>query len=275
MPLLRLFRRCMMFDNIAQQYDKHAIVSQKLAEGLFSRLDFIKMNPQSILDLGTGTGAALPELLSRYPDAQITAIDKSEQMLALAQSKVEDARVTWVCADFFENPLPGQTFDLIFANDILPWVDSIAGFFQRCLAALNPEGLLLFSGLGVDTLKELKRANDVSKAGLQINSYYDIHDLGDALVHLGYSDPVLDLQYLKLTYQTVNHLFNELKCSGMDLALPTKELHAAYEQTHEGRYPATFELVFGHARRGEMIIRRHTPGEPIHIPLSDIKRRRV
>lgn len=264
-----------MFDAIAEHYDKHAIVSQKLAEGLFSRLDFIKMNPQHILDLGTGTGAALAELLARYPDAKITAIDKSSRMLEQAQRKVSDPRITWVCADFFENPIPGQSFDLIFANDVLPWVDSIAGFFQRCLAALNPEGLLLFSGLGVDTLKELKRANDVSSSGLKINSYYDIHDLGDALVHLGFSDPVLDLQYLKLTYDSVDKLCHELNMAGNDFHAPSEPLCAAYEKNSEGRYSATFELVFGHARRGDMIIRRHTPGEPIHIPLTDIKRRRT
>lgn len=264
-----------MFDHIAEHYDKHAIVSQKLAEGLFSRLDFIKMDPQNVLDLGTGTGAALSELLARYPDAKITAIDQSPRMLEQAKHKVDDPRITWVCADFFENPLPGQTFDLIFANDILPWVNSIAGFFQRCLAALNPEGLLLFSGLGVDTLKELKRANDVSQAGMQMNAYYDIHDLGDALVHLGFSDPVLDLQYLKLTYDNVDSLFHELNNAGNEFHTPSQALCAAYEKNSEGRYPATFELVFGHARRGDTIIRRHTPGEPIHIPLSDIKRRRA
>lgn len=262
-----------MFDNIAEHYDKHAIVSQKLAEGLFSRLDFIRMMPQSVLDLGAGTGACLSELLQRYPSAQITALEKSKRMLALAQEKIIDERVTWICADLFDNPLQGQTYDLIWANDILPWVDSIAGFFQRCLAALNPEGLLLFSGLGVDTLKELKYANDKTQSGLTLQSHYDIHDLGDALVHLGYSDPVLDLQYLNLTYRSVESLLNELRYSGLELSAFSEALQAAYPMNSEGRYPATFELVFGHARRGERIIRRHSPGEPIHIPVSEIKKR--
>jgi malonyl-CoA O-methyltransferase len=274
-----------MFDRIAHTYDQHAIVSQKLAEGLFARLDFIKMNPTSILDLGTGTGSCLQPLLTRYPQARLTALDISPRMLAQAQGKIEDQRITWICGDFFENPLQGQAFDLIFANDILPWVDSIAGFFQRCLAALNPGGLILFSGLGVDTLKELKRAGEVSHTGTHVNAFYDIHDIGDALVHLGYTDPVLDLQYLSLTYRHLDGFFKELKGAGSYLHKPShttltgkirwQRLCEAYEKTAEGLYPATFELVYGHARRGDTIIRRHTPGEPIHIPLSDIKRRRA
>lgn len=271
-----------VFDKIAYCYDEHAIVSQKMGLALLDRLDFIKINPKTILDLGAGTGQNLGLLISRYPEALITALDISKNMLAKAQKKVS-APITWICADFFDYPLQGKTFDLIVANDILPYVDSIAGFFQRCLSALNPDGLLLFSGLGVDTLKELKRAAKASGAGELVNHFYDIHDIGDALVHLGYADPVLDMQYIQLTYGTVGRLFEELKGAGSYLHTGSrdtltgktrwKRLCDAYEKTPEGVYPATFELVYGHARRGDTIIRRHTPGEPIHIPLSEIKRR--
>jgi malonyl-CoA O-methyltransferase len=100
-----------------------------------------------------------------------------------------------------------------------------------------------------------------------------MHDLGDMLVHAGFADPVMDMEHITVTYAEPQSLLRELKHLGasnatrgrshglMGRARWQKMLRALEAMRQDGRIPATFEVVYGHAWKGEP--KRTAEGHPI------------
>jgi malonyl-CoA O-methyltransferase len=92
-----------------------------------------------------------------------------------------------------------------------------------------------------------------------VNRFIDMHNIGDALIAQGFADPVMDMEYVTLTYADVRDLMRDLKSigahnvmHGRPAALSGKSLLAKVAQGYEiyrqdGKLPATFEVVYGHA----------------------------
>jgi malonyl-CoA O-methyltransferase len=119
--------------------------------------------------------------------------------------------------------------------------------------------LLSFTTFGPDTLKELRHAFAGNAGGVHVNRFYDMHDVGDMLVQAGFADPVMDMEQVTLTYADVETLMRELKAigahnvaTGRNRGLTGRrvldKLRRRYEELRrDGRLPATFEVVYGHA----------------------------
>jgi malonyl-CoA O-methyltransferase len=126
---------------------------------------------------------------------------------------------------------------------------------------LEVGGLLMFSTLGPDTLKELRAAFADGYAHTQ--RFIDMHDLGDMLVACGFADPVMDMEVLTLTYADFDDLLGELRAAGSGCAMRARRhgltgrqswarVRAACEGLRrDGRLPATFEVVYGHAWKAQ------------------------
>ena len=124
---------------------------------------------------------------------------------------------------------------------------------------LAPGGLLLFSSFGPDTLKELRAAFQSVDRHTHVHRFIDMHDVGDLLVACGFADPVMDMEVVTLTYADVRELMRDLKAigahnmtRGRPAALAGKSLLATVARNYEparreGRLPATFEVIYGHA----------------------------
>jgi malonyl-CoA O-methyltransferase len=92
-----------------------------------------------------------------------------------------------------------------------------------------------------------------------VHAFIDMHDIGDALVRAGFGDPVMDMDTLTLAYTNLDGLFADLRQSGSVNARTNRprglgqrqrwqQARAAYEGLRQdGRLPATFEIVYGHA----------------------------
>jgi malonyl-CoA O-methyltransferase len=92
-----------------------------------------------------------------------------------------------------------------------------------------------------------------------VHRFIDMHDLGDALVQAGFSDPVMDMEVLTLTYADLDELLRDLRrsgCANASTARPrglagragwAAARHALEALRRDGRLPATFEVVQGHA----------------------------
>jgi len=124
---------------------------------------------------------------------------------------------------------------------------------------LETGGLFMFSTFGPDTLKELRRAFAAVDDRDHVNTFIDMHDLGDALVHAGFADPVMEMESLVLEYADVEAVARDLKAIGARNALPGRPrglagksrwqaMAAHYERCRrDGALPATYEVVYGHA----------------------------
>ena len=106
-----------------------------------------------------------------------------------------------------------------------------------------------------------------------MNRFIDRHEIGDMRVAAGSADPVMDMEHVTLTYDTVRTLMRDLKAIGAHNAtrgrpqgLSGKTLLRSVERNYEaqrrdGKLPATFEVVYGHAWKP---LRRVSPtGRPV------------
>jgi malonyl-CoA O-methyltransferase len=268
------------FERAAADYDAAAVLQREIAGRMLERLDYVRLEPTTVLDLGAGTGYALNDLLRRYRKARIIALDFALDMLRIARRRGSLLRrPRCLCADAESLPLAGASVDLIFSNATLQWCNEPEETFRGMLRVLKPGGLLMFTTFGPDTLKELRESWAAADGFSHVSPFLDMHDLGDALVRAGFAEPVMDAERLTLTYQSVRALMKDLKLLGTRNAtlerprgLTGKARLRAMEQTYEllrvdGRLPASYEVVYGHAWAP---LQRPTADGAVAIPLSAI-----
>ena len=252
------------FDRAAKSYDASAVLQREVNERMRSRLDYVKILPETILDAGSGTGAGKRDLQEIYPDARIVELDLSFSMLLKARP------VWWkrlfkspmqICGDIENLPIRSSSMDMVWSNLALQWCNDLDSALSGISRILKPNGLFMFSTFGPDTLKELREAFQDSHA--HVNRFIDMHDIGDALLHSGYSMPVMDMEYITLTYEDVRGVMKDLKAIGAHNVLhgrprglfgksAWRQVLDRYEaKRKEGRLPATFEVIYGHAWKPE------------------------
>lgn len=248
------------FERAAKSYDAAAVLQKQVGERLLERLALTTVAPARVLDVGCGTGRPTRELVRRYPKTQVLGLDIAAPMLRLARRRqpwLHPAR--FVCGDAERMPFASQSFELLYANLVLQWCQDPDATFLEWRRLLKPHGLLLFSTLGPDTLKELRAAWKEVDDHSHVNRFLDMHDLGDALIRAGFVEPVMDVEHVTLTYDDVFGLMRDLKgigahnvTAGRGRALTGRgrldALANAYERwRRDGRLPATYEVVYGTA----------------------------
>jgi len=261
-PEKRAARRA--FDRAAQSYDDAAVLQREIGARLLEQLEPIRIEPRRILDVGCGTGMHLDPLARRYPAAQVVGLDFSAAMLARARRRAPwwrrfvRGRTLLVRADAERLPVLSNAADLAFSNLALHWCDPQA-FFAEASRALSVGGLLLFSTFGPDTLKELRGAFAAQDALAHVHGFIDMHDLGDALVHAGFADPVMEMETLTVEYANLDAIVRDLRRTGASNSLAArprglmtpsrwKRVADRYEMhRRDGALPATCEVVYGHA----------------------------
>jgi len=271
------------FDRAAATYDAAAVLHADIRQNLLDRLKLTALEPRAVVDAGAGTGLGSRALKRRYPSALVIALDSSRGMLrAAARQQLWLRPFARLCADAERLPLKDGSIDLIVSNLMLQWCDPDAVFaeFRRVLA---PQGLLSFSTLGPDTLRELRSAWAQVDSRDHVHQFIDMHDLGDALVRSGFASPVLDVERITLKYLDVRAVAADLRATGArnaargrakGLTTPRQfaAMQAAYEKSRQdGRLPATYEAVFAHAWVPAKPARRSN-SQQAAVPLEDIKR---
>ena len=249
------------FDRAARSYDAAAFLQKEVGERLLERLELTTLTPKRIVDVGCGTGRPTRELLRLYPQAEIYGADLAPGMLRMARKHQPwlGKRARFVCAEASELPFADASVDLLYASLLLQWCEDLDATLLEWRRLLKPHGLLLFSTLGPDTLKELRAAWSAVDGYNHVNRFLDMHDIGDALIRAGFVEPVMDVEHVTLTYADARGLMRDLKDIGAHNVTAGRRrglmgrgrlaaFTAAYERfRHEGRLPATYEVVYGTA----------------------------
>lgn len=257
------------FNRVAAGYDAAAVLQSEVRARMLARLELVRLAPQRILDAGTGTGSAARTLAQRYPDSQVIALD-----CALGMLRQVTAQESWVsrmtgyklmpkvCGDLEQLSFAEASFDLVWSNLALQWCNDPAAVFAGVNRVLRAEGLFMFTTFGPDTLKELRAAGQADPDYVHVSRFIDMHDIGDALMHAGFSAPVMDMEYFTLTYDDMQGVMRDLKAIGAHNAAQGRRrglegkgflqrLAERYESfRRNGKLPATFEVVYGHAWKG-------------------------
>jgi len=272
--------RC-SFSRSADSYDEAAVLQREVSGRMLERLDLVTLAPRRVLDLGCGTGEQAHQLLQRYPKAQVHALDFALPMLAHARRKGRWLhRPRCICGDMEQLPLANNSIDLICSNLAFQWAGDPQSLYRDCLRVLRPNGLLMFTTFGPDTLGELRAAWAAVDDHVHVSPFMDMHDLGDILINSGYAAPVMDVERITLTYGRVDDLMRDLKSIGARNAAMQRQrgltgkarmqaMREAYEAFRcEGVLPATYEVVYGHAWAPE---KKRIPGE-VGVPLEMLNR---
>lgn len=245
----------------ADGYDRAAFLHLEVGQRLLERLDLIKLRPEMIVDVGCGAGQITRMLMRKYRKARVIGLE-----LAPALVKRARARAPWLrtlhgaVAEPEALPLPPASCDLIFSNLALPWTLELDRVFAEFQRVLRPGGALFFSTLGPDTLGELRRGWAMVDDRNHVNAFFDMHDVGDALLRARLAEPVMDVERLTLTYSSVDQLARDLRALGAANVTAGRRrgltgkgrwqaLRAAYEgwRRDDGLLPVTCEVIYGHA----------------------------
>ncbi len=309
------------FGQAAGTYAEHARLQAEVADRLIERLDGLRFQPKTVLDLGAGPGRQARMLADRFGDADVVAMDLALPMLERARREAgwRGRRFARVAGDAHALPLADGSVDLLYSNLMLQWCDDLPAVLNGLRRVLRPGGLLLISTFGPDTLGELREAWAAVDDAEHVHRFTDVQTVGDALIRAGFMEPVLDTDWLTTTYASPRDLLDELRSIGANhvahrvpdggpkdafpgnspdasparnalessgshaartgLTPPSrlKAMLAAYEDRRrdDGRYPATWEVVYASAwapEPGTPI--RSIHGEEASVPVASIGRRR-
>ena len=250
------------FAAAAASYDAAAVLAREVGSRLAARLDYVRLAPRRMADIGCATGDGVRELQRRYPDALPLAVDYALPMLAAVKNRsgwagwlgrLRGKLPRCVNADVRALPLAGGCLDLAWSNLMLHWLPDLRPAFAELQRVLAEGGLLHFALLGPDTLKELRAAAAHAGAVLPAPTFLDMHDIGDMLVAAGFADPVMEMETLTLTYRTPRLFLADQRRLGVRDGLlgrlpwrVWRRVFAAWERA-EGLLPARFEVIYGHA----------------------------
>jgi len=275
------------FDRSAARYDEVAVLQREVGDRLLRRLEAIRYTPEVILDIGAGTGDNSRGLLQFYPKARVITADLSTGMLAQARRKGSRwnrwrGRQTFLAADMEGLPLADASVDMVFSNLTVQWCQDLESVFRECRRVLKPGGMMMYTTLGPDTLKELRDSWRQADGRVHVNAFMDMHDIGDAMLRARLAEPVMDVEYFKLTYSEVGSLMRELKVlgahnlnggrahglTGKGRLQRMREAYEGYRQ--DGLLPASYEVVYGHAWAPHQMVQEQQ-GETTTISLAQMR----
>ncbi len=246
------------FGRAATSYAQVAVLQREVETRLIEQLDFLEdRQPLRVLDLGCGPGRASGVMKKRWPKAQVIALDAALPMLKEVPKQTRFWRpIKRICADASSLPLIDGSVDVIFSNLCLQWVNDLPATLAEFRRVLKPDGLLLFSTFGPDTLLELREAYwQAGEKNPPLSPFAAIQQIGDAIIAAGFKNPVLDRELYQLTYSDVRTLMKELKAIGANDARPQRSrglsgkirlqnMTAAYEKLRINNVlPSTWEVV--------------------------------
>jgi len=254
------------FSRAARGYDRAAALQREVGARLMETLDYLEDRvPQVVVDVGCGPGHAAVAMQKRWPKAQVVALDLALPMLQQARRNAGGwrpfaRRLDPICADARALPLRDNSVDVLFSNLCLQWVEDLPAVFAGFRRVLKPDGLLLLSTFGPDTLFELRGAFSEADAAPHVSLFPSIGQFGDALIAAGFKNPVLDRDEFTLRHADLGALMRELRTLGATNAMLDRRRSLtgrqrfaraaqAYDQLRDaaGQLPATWEVVYAHA----------------------------
>lgn len=244
----------------ATRLDDFDFLFMESAERLSDRLLDIQRTFSLGLDLGCHGGEVGRVLGGSGKIETLMQADISPKMATRAARS--NSRPAIVC-DEESLPVGQAKLDIMLSNLSLHWVNDLPGALSQIQIALKPDGLLLGSIFGGDTLHELR--NVLAEAEIEcdgglsprISPFADVRDLGSLLQRAGFALPVVDTDTITVKYSEPFKLLSDLRGMGESNAVlerrkvPMKRgtlmnAMSKYVERYaddDGRIPATFQIL--------------------------------
>jgi malonyl-CoA O-methyltransferase len=248
------------YNRVVNSYDQHNILQRTVGERLLERLDLVKINPNIIIDLGSGTGHCSRKLLKTYKNAKLIGLDLAWKMASFSnQQRRFFSKDRYICADAEYIPLPDNSVDFVFSNLMLYWIVIPDRFMNEVARILKPGGLFMFTTFGPDTLDEMRQSWHDIESSVHVNRFMDMHDVGDSMQQSGFEGIVMDNEHITMTYDSITDLHQDLRAQGetnINIGrrrfLTGKKRWNAYIDNYpksnktQNNISAQWEVVYGH-----------------------------
>ena len=229
-------------------------LQDEIAARMLQKLDIVKLPVKDVLVMPDFPGEHARFLTKRFSGLRFHSAPE-EDLAGLKLLKLKAARL-WQSrfqscanisiAEFSKTgriDLPDNSVDLVFSNLFLHELIDPKQFLHECWRVIKEGGLLTFSYLGPDTAKELRQAPLPPDFEIQaLVSPWDMHDMGDALIGESFSDPVMDMEFLNLSYESNAVFLGDM--AALHLLKDPPENPSNLELFPE---KMTLEIVYGHA----------------------------
>ncbi|KAJ8325370.1 hypothetical protein O5D80_006307 [Batrachochytrium dendrobatidis] len=262
----------MIFDRIAKkrQRDRAALfpdsrlvdyLKDEMADRLADRFLDIKKEFDVVLDLGCGFGHIIkfadPESIKK-----LVMMDMSEKMLSRDSHIPYPIPAERIVGDEEALPFSNDTFDAVVSNLSLHWVNDLAGALIQVKHALKPDGVMIASMFGGDTLFELRTSLQLAQTerdggvSAHVSPMTDVRDTGSLLSRAGLNLTTVDVEEIVVNYPSMMELMDDLRAMGEGNAIygrkpsMSKDVFmaaaAAYQAIYgnpDGTIPATFQII--------------------------------
>ncbi|MDD5284330.1 MAG: methyltransferase domain-containing protein [Desulfuromonadaceae bacterium] len=258
------------FHRRAAEYDRHVAVQKRVVNNLAVFVEtHLDEEPDTILDVGTGTGALLHNLRRIYPEASLSGVDLAYNMCLRTAAKLgSDCLV--VNGDAEKIPFKSAAFDLAVSTSALQWVQSLSHSLHEMRRVLKPGGTLCIAFFSEGTLGELQRCfrDAARKDGdknrertSRLHRFWSVDDVKLILEGMDFEQVILSCETEKDWYDDVTSLLRSIKSIGAGaiaggsatglgwrgIINETSRLYREY-YGQDGRIPATYEVLYIYAR---------------------------
>ena len=247
-----------LFENLPRTTEG-GFLWREVSSRLRDRLSIMSVTVDRLIDVGCGQGQDLIWLRKQFPQSFAVGVDGASLSVRQAFLETKDSATACLCGNAEIMMFQPETFNLVWSNMMLHWAEDIGAVLSNWHQMLRRNGLLLFSCLGYGSLHDLYHAFEGIDGYGHVMTFPDCQQLGDALVQSGFPSPVLEREWIDLTYQDVRTLLHDIRALGGNpladrrqglmgkgtFAQLLQNLEALRDET--GQITLRFEIIFGHA----------------------------
>lgn len=240
-------QRC--FSGASRSYDSASRLQRVTGRKLFENHKSLFNN--IVLDLGCGTGAN-SALLCEQAEL-VVGCDLALDMAFKSQATTA-GKLNCIQGDAQHLPFADESFDAVYSNLMLQWIDDLAQPLKQIQRVLKKGGSLCFTTLLDKTLSELRLAWSKVDNDQHVNQFKTLEQVQQALKQSGLTFDI-KTETVTLDYRNVTHLAKELKHLGANyvknrsskgLTGRQKWLDLAKHYPNDGRggVPATYQVAY-------------------------------